>query len=196
MIFAATVHRGIFTILALVFIAGFFLLEGLLRRGGASRSLDRGHADKGSTLALASTYGICVTVLAGLVFVDAGRLASSALHWIGLGMMPAGLGFRAWSMQSLGASYSRTLRVRGSQEIVMSGPYKFIRHPGYLGSILAWVGSALAAANWIALAVIVPLVTGVYVYRISAEEAMLSRAFGEKYVQYRKSTWRLLPFLY
>jgi len=36
---------------------------------------------------------------------------------------------------------------------------------------------------------------GVYSYRIRSEETMLVTTFGERYQQYCRHTWKLLPFL-
>jgi protein-S-isoprenylcysteine O-methyltransferase Ste14 len=76
------------------------------------------------------------------------------------------------------------------------GPYRLIRHPGYLGTIFVWVGFALAIGNWIATIILAMLLFGVYRYRIHSEETMLIDRFGNEYQEYRKQTWRLLPFIY
>ncbi len=71
-------------------------------------------------------------------------MALSIVSWLGLVIMLLGLGLRVWSMRVLGAYYSRTLRVTDTQVIVTQGPYRIVRHPGYLGTILLWVGSGRA----------------------------------------------------
>lgn len=76
------------------------------------------------------------------------------------------------------------------------GPYRVIRHPGYLSSILVWVGSGLSVENWILIIIFTCLFFIVYIYRIKAEEKMLVLEFGEQYLNYRRKTWRLIPFLY
>ena len=184
------------TILLFICIAGFFLLEVVLRGKGAARSLDCEATDRGSTVAVGAAYGIAVLLLAGLALSGAGLLSSTWAGWLGILVMLIGLAFRAWSMRALGSAYSRTLRVSGGQDLVDRGPYRLMRHPGYLGSILVWAGSGIALPDWIAIVVIVPMMTGVYVYRIRAEETMLLAEFGGRYEEYRKRTWRLIPLLY
>ncbi len=183
-------------VLAYVLIAGFLMLEALLRRGESAKSLQRGGSDKGSTLAVGISYGTAVVLPLVLNLAHVGRVPAPLVSWLGLAGMAAGLALRAWSMRVLGALYSRTLRIVGSQEIVDRGPYRLIRHPGYLGSILLWVGSGLAFTNWISLIVVATLMLAVYIYRINAEEEMLIAAFGKRYLQYSKRTWKLFPFLY
>jgi protein-S-isoprenylcysteine O-methyltransferase Ste14 len=99
-------------------------------------------------------------------------------------------------MRVLGAYYSRTLRVTETQVIITKGPYKIVRHPGYLGTICVWIGFGLGNSNWIATMAVALLLFGVYGYRIRSEEIMLIGTFGEHYQAYRQRTWRLLPFIY
>ena len=83
-----------------------------------------------------------------------------------------------------------------SQRVVQEGPYKSVRHPGYLGVILLWVGAGLATVNWIVAALVTLTIIAAYRYRINAEERMLVASFGEQYAAYAKHTWRLLPFVW
>jgi protein-S-isoprenylcysteine O-methyltransferase Ste14 len=82
------------------------------------------------------------------------------------------------------------------QRIVQAGPYSLLRHPGYLGNILMWLGAALATGNWITLDLAVLTMLTAYLYRIHSEEAMLRTAFGEEFENYQARTWRLIPRFY
>jgi Phospholipid methyltransferase len=82
-----------------------------------------------------------------------------------------------------------------SSTAIDGGPYRVVRHPGYVGSILVWGGSRLAV-NWLVAAATVFVLVLVYAYRISAEERMLVNDFGDTYRAYKTRTWRLLPFVW
>ncbi len=183
-------------VLAYVCIAGFFAIETFLRQGAPAKSLETTDSDKGSTLLIGASFGAAIVLPLLLNLLQVGRMAIPIVSWFGLVTMLLGLGLRAWSMRILGAYYSRTLRVAETQVIVTQGPYRVVRHPGYLGTILVWVGSGLALANWIATGLVAVLMFAVYTYRIRSEEAMLLTTFGERYQQYCQHTWKLLPFLY
>ena len=71
-----------------------------------------------------------------------------------------------------------------------------IRHPGYSGVLLLWVGGGLAVSNWIAAMVTAPVMFASYRYRIESEESMLLAAFGTEYQAYAAKTWRLIPLIY
>jgi len=62
-----------------------------------------------------------------------------------------------------------------SQRVVQEGPYKNVRHPGYLGVILLWVGAGLATVNWIVAALATLTVIAAYRYRINAKSVCSSR---------------------
>ncbi len=99
-------------------------------------------------------------------------------------------------MAILGNSYSRELQVTDRQLLMMAGPYRIIRHPGYAGSLLVWIGFALGAGSW-AGAILTGIVLGAaYVYRITAEERVLCAKFGAAYQNYQQQTWRLIPGLF
>ena len=79
---------------------------------------------------------------------------------------------------------------------MQDGPYRVIRHPGYLGIMLMWGGAALATVNWITALIVVVGGVAVFSYRIRSEEAMMAEAFGERYTAYEDRTWRLVPFIF
>jgi protein-S-isoprenylcysteine O-methyltransferase Ste14 len=174
----------------------FFAIEPLFRQGQAAKSLERTASDKGSSTLIVVVFWIVIILPPLLNFLKVGQIESSSILWPGLLIMVFGLGLRFWSMQVLGKYYTRTLRVAEKQVIVMQGPYRVIRHPGYLGTICVWIGFALALGNWIATIVLAILLLGVYGYRIRSEEVMLIDRFGNEYQAYRRRTWRLVPFIY
>jgi protein-S-isoprenylcysteine O-methyltransferase len=174
----------------------WLLLEVVLRDGDEARSWRGGEADRSSTRIIVVTY--VAAFVAPFFFLSSGiavTAADSLLAWIGVAIGAVGLAIRIWSMQVLGRDYTRSLRTRDDQTIVDRGPYRVVRHPGYLGSILVWVGSRLAVNWFVALATLAALLA-VYAYRIRAEEQMLGEQFGEQYRTYQARTRRLLPFLW
>ena len=103
-----------------------------------------------------------------------------------------GLGLRWWSMSTLKASYSRTLRNAQEDTLIDDGPYAVVRHPGYLGSILTWVGFSLTSASGPTLVAVSGMLGVAYRRRIAAEEALLVRDLPG-YSEYTQRTSRLIP---
>ncbi len=169
--------------------------EFLLREPGEARQW-MGPTDVGH-----STRVLLVSFLISLVIsllLSGFRIALTPMpiRWAGCGLLIGGLVLRAWSMVILGSSYSRGLQVAKRQALIIAGPYRLIRHPGYAGSLLVWIGYALAAGSCAAAILISLVLGGAYLYRIAAEERMLRAEFEAPYQMYQQRTWRLIPGLF
>ena len=172
----------------------FGMTEFFLRRGAAAKSFKGTASDRGTTPLIFCCYALVV----GLLFVPnlPGSILPETAAWIGVGVACAGLALRWWAMLVLGRFYTRTLRTATDQGVVARGPYRWIRHPGYLGSLITWVGAAAATRNVVLLILVSGVLIFAYARRIAVEEAMLVEALGDSYCNYQQKTWRLLPFLF
>ncbi len=118
-----------------------------------------------------------------------------AVRWLGAWIILAGDLLFIWSHRALGKNWSPFLEIRKGHALVTDGPYRFIRHPMYAAIFLIGIGISLLSANWlVALAYLLP-VTGMYLFRVSDEEAMMIEQFGDEYRDYIKKTGRLVPKL-
>jgi protein-S-isoprenylcysteine O-methyltransferase Ste14 len=180
-------------------IGSFFVVERLLRQGESARSMQEGPADRGSTRAIGTAFGLAVLALLVAPLLNRlrlGRLFSETAAWGGIAVMLSGLSLRIWASRVLGAFYTRTLRTDEGQQLIDEGPYRLVRHPGYLGSLLLWLGAGVATANGIVTAMIILPLVRAYHYRMRTEEALLTHAFPQAYPGYAQRTWRLIPFIY
>jgi protein-S-isoprenylcysteine O-methyltransferase Ste14 len=175
-------------------VAGFFLLEASTRRRGVASSLDASRDDRGSTRMIVAAYATAAVVAPAVRMLRRPQLPRVTAP-LGLGLEAAGLALRAWSMRTLGESYSRTLRVEGAQQVVDTGPYRFVRHPGYAGSLMIWTGFALTSRSFPVVELVGGLLGLAYHRRVGAEEALLRRELPG-YAAYSKRTKRLIPFVW
>lgn len=74
--------------------------------------------------------------------------------------------------------------IEKSREVTRSGPYRFTRHPLYLGSSIIGIGIAIAARQPIAAAVVIAYLSLTITAAIRAEEAHLREKFGGEYEAY------------
>jgi len=95
----------------------------------------------------------------------------------------------------LGRRFSGLVAIQEGHELVTGGLYRVIRHPSYLGLLLGLFGWALVFRSAIGILVSLLLLPPL-VARMNSEEALLESEFGKRYSDYRRRTWRLLPFLY
>ena len=115
------------------------------------------------------------------------------LQGVGLGLWAAGMVVLVWASRVLGR-YMDVDGVAEDHELVVSGPYRYVRHPVY-GSFTAIVaGLALVCRNYLLVAVAaVWLAAGMR--WAAAEEALLAspEGFGDAYRAYSERTGRFLP---
>lgn len=72
-----------------------------------------------------------------------------------------------------------------SREVTSSGPYRFTRHPLYVGSAVMGAGLAVASAHVGLAALIAVYLATTFTVAIKAEEAFLQSRFGGDYEAYR-----------
>jgi protein-S-isoprenylcysteine O-methyltransferase Ste14 len=118
-----------------------------------------------------------------------------AVRWTGLVLFVVGCALRVWPMFVLGARFSAFVAIQEGHALVTDGLYGVIRHPSYLGGLLAFAGWALVFRSTAGLLLEVAALWLV-VARIDAEEALLAGEFGAAWEAYRRRTWRLVPGVY
>jgi len=107
-----------------------------------------------------------------------------------------GLALRWYAIWKLGRYFTRDVAVSSDQPVVQSGPYRFIRHPAYSGTLLTMVGIGLAMTNWASLIAIIVCTLIGHLYRVSVEEQALSKTIGQPYIEYMRHTKRFIPFVF
>lgn len=105
-----------------------------------------------------------------------------------------GIAFAIWARVHLGRNWGMPMSLKEKPDLVMSGPYRFVRHPIYTGVLVALFGTALTVdLIWIVLFV----VFGVYfIYSARVEEKLMLQQFPAKYPDYKARTKMLIPFLF
>jgi protein-S-isoprenylcysteine O-methyltransferase len=164
-------------------------------RGRTPGATDRGSSRAVSWAALVPIAGFVLAMKASVPWFRAAALPGMpATAWAGVAIGFLGLCLRLWAVLTLRDRYTRTLLTQEQQTIERGGPYRLVRHPGYLGSLLALNGVALASGNSVVSAASVVATVAGYAYRVRVEDAMLVAAFGEPYERYRREVGALLPF--
>jgi protein-S-isoprenylcysteine O-methyltransferase Ste14 len=135
-------------------------------------------------------------IVAGL---DRGRFhwSDGVPSWIealGLIALAAGYVLCFWAM-AVNRFFSSVVRIQSDrgQYVVASGPYAYVRHPGYLAGIVIMLASGLALGSWLAALLVIVSSLPFLLYRAITEDRVLqAELLG--YADYaRRVRWRLVP---
>ncbi|MFA9466687.1 MAG: isoprenylcysteine carboxylmethyltransferase family protein [Velocimicrobium sp.] len=118
------------------------------------------------------------------------------LFWIGVILTILGILTRVYSVWTLRNFFTLNVQVATVQNIVKTGPYKYIRHPAYTGSIITLSGIAVSFRSLLGIIATVIIISVVYGYRIKVEEKALETSFGSSYEDYERHTWKLFPHIW
>ena len=138
-----------------------------------------------------------------LNFVLAGLWRGAAIVWhplaifmLGIALILLGVGFRWYSIRTLGEYFTRDVAVSADQHVVERGPYLYVRHPSYTGTFVTMLGVGLATGNWASVICLLACVFAGHYYRVRVEEEALVHALGQPYVRYMERTKRFIPLVF
>lgn len=117
--------------------------------------------------------------------------ATQDWSWWAQGLFVAGIAWTAVSLFTLGRSFAILPALR---EVVTRGPYRWLRHPAYLGELFIGLGCWVAGPNLLTGLAFLALIPTT-LWRIAAEERTLRQS--DAYWEYvAKVPWRLVPWVW
>ena len=112
---------------------------------------------------------------------------------IGVIVVAFGVLFSIVSRYYLGSAWSLLTITSVNRPLIKEGPYRFVRHPIYLGLFVIWLGASLIFFNWLGIASAFLILLPLLYKRAAIEENNLIRSFGEEYRSIIESTGMLFP---
>jgi protein-S-isoprenylcysteine O-methyltransferase Ste14 len=126
------------------------------------------------------------------------------LHWIVAGLdrgrfhwsddVAAGYGLALWAML-VNRFFSSVVRIQSDrgQYVITTGPYRWIRHPGYLAGVVIMVASGIALGSWLATAILIVLSLPFLLHRAITEDRVLQAELPGYRDYAARVRWRVLP---
>jgi protein-S-isoprenylcysteine O-methyltransferase Ste14 len=130
---------------------------------------------------------VTVVALLARIRVGVGFVLAAVVLWLARPSLPSLL------LGAAVAAVGESLRiwaaghVEKSREITRSGPYRWTRHPLYLGSSIIGAGIAIASARWPVALIVAAYLGTTITAAIRTEEAHLREKFGAEYDAYASS---------
>jgi protein-S-isoprenylcysteine O-methyltransferase Ste14 len=182
-------------IFAFTFLYGGFEMMMNFRQQAKSKGTTTG--DRGSLQLL---Y-LSISVGYFLGFSAASTKFGRIYHWdalfaAGTILILVGLFVRVRSILTLNKFFTYTVTKAADHQLVTTGFYRYIRHPGYLGQLLVFLGIATALSNWLTILCMMVPILAAYLYRIGVEERFMTAQMGVQYSDYKKKTKKLIPGIF
>lgn len=116
------------------------------------------------------------------------------LQALSLAGVAASYAFVFWAM-AVNRFFSSIVRIQTDrgQHVVASGPYAYIRHPGYLGGIVIVLCSGPSLGSWFAAAIFVVSGLPLLLYRAVTEDRVLRNELPGYEAYAGRVRWRLVP---
>jgi protein-S-isoprenylcysteine O-methyltransferase Ste14 len=179
-----------------VVINGAFLLRtgpGIVAERGRGQTQIRGWDRLVSSLWALALY-VVLPLVAGLdIRFQWSEYLGTAVHIAGGVALAFGLGFAGWAMIA-NAYFSTAVRIQSDRghTVCRTGPYRIVRHPGYLGFMLQSLGTPfLLGSLWALIPGIATVVLGII--RTSFEDRMLQAELAGYSDFMQEVRYRLLP---
>jgi len=156
-------------------------------------------SDQGTTIKVVfGSLWIAFSPLFARFLTDVGKVdLGDQIRWLCVLTLLLGYSIRYWAMKTLGIYFTATLRISEKQTVINTGPYKVVRHPGYLANLVIGLAYSLGfTQNIILFFLTFAIFWYCWMNRIDHEENMMINTFGNAYKQYQKQTWRLIPYVY
>ena len=185
--------QPVFFIVYFIWLLSEILLNRLLR----AKATDQQEADKNSLRLIWLTVVLAIfaaTYISAKIYLPISAYAY--ITEIGLAVIIAGIILRLFIVRTLGKFFTVDVTIRKGHQLLKTGFYKKLRHPSYFASLISFIGYGISLNNWLSLILILIAVLTVFIYRISVEEKTLIAHFGNEYLDYKKKTYAIIPFIY
>lgn len=152
-------------------------------------------SEKESFWIMIVVYIICLGIMAG-EFWKYPPDSMSYAGYAGVALIFFGGMLRVLARQELDRFFTFQVIIQEGHKLITRGPFRYIRHPTYLGNILVMLGLSLALQTTFGIIAVIVFFIPAVIYRISAEEKLFYDEFGKEYLDYMEKTKKLFPFIY
>jgi protein-S-isoprenylcysteine O-methyltransferase Ste14 len=97
--------------------------------------------------------------------------------------------------KNLGENYSQEIAIVKDHKLVTDNLYRFVRHPQYIGQLLGDLGAGVALAGFVIIPLVIFVETPLFLLRARREDKLLENHFEEEWLEYKKKSGFIIPFI-
>jgi protein-S-isoprenylcysteine O-methyltransferase Ste14 len=99
------------------------------------------------------------------------------------------------STRALGRQWRLDAGLSSDHELVMTGPYRIIRHPIYTSMLCVLLGTGFMISSWpLFVTALAVFIVGTEI-RVRIEDKLLASRFGDRFLAYQRSVGAYIPFV-
>lgn len=174
--FELLIIKKTFQVVFIFFLISEMLIWGFTFLNSRKQSGEKQNGDKGSyfLIVIGSVFIIFLNLICRkhLPFI-----LPVLFFWIGIFFIITGVLLRTYSVWILRNFFTLSVQINSTQKIIQTGPYKYLRHPAYIGNILSLIGIALSFRSFEGVVGTLIIIIVIYGYRIRIEEKLLEKNF-------------------
>lgn len=114
------------------------------------------------------------------------QLIYAPYRFIGILLLGIGIWLNMWADGLFKRKNTTVKPFEKSSALILEGPFRFSRHPMYLGMVIALLGVAIILGSLITFLVPIAFFVSMQIVFIRHEEKALEQTFGQKYLDYKK----------
>lgn len=120
------------------------------------------------------------------------QIVAPPYHYLGVFLVLAGIWLNIWADRLFKKKKTAVKPLEKPSALIIEGPFRFSRHPMYLGFVLTMVGVAVLLGSAVAFLAPMAMLMTLETIFIPYEERTLEEIFGQKYSDYKKRVRRWL----
>lgn len=97
-----------------------------------------------------------------------------------------------WARITLGKNWSLSVTIKKQHHLIISGPYKYVRHPIYTGLLLLFLGNVFIVGDYRGILAYF-IISVAFWCKLKKEEQWLTTVFKDDYINYCTHTKALIP---
>lgn len=168
----------------------------IVRQSDAYKNKQKGDTSKQCKNSILFIFYILGTgIVLGSVFENLFLVKKLNLFLSSLGLVAYVIGIicRNKAVKTLGEYWSTHIEIKKGQRIVQDGPYKYIRHPGYLSLIIESLSIPLILNAYYTLIGVILIYIPIILLTAKLEDRKMEEKIGKEFTSYKRMTGAFIP---